>query len=123
MKPNTTGFVLTILICSLLSGPTTTELSRPITFESPTPAHFSDDLVAQIHAELSSSGESKNLINAIKAAKNQKTLTITSFNKDNTLGQLGHHNLFLETKFYGYAEIASLALMHFFLDRLVGENQ
>ena len=51
-------FVLTILICSLLSGPTTTELSRPITFESPTPAHFSDDLVAQIHAELSSSGES-----------------------------------------------------------------
>ena len=58
MKPNTTGFVLTILICSLLSGPTTTELSRPITFESPTSAHFSDDLVAQIHAELSSSGES-----------------------------------------------------------------
>ena len=56
MKPNTTGFVLIILICSLLSGPTTTELSHPITFESPTSAHFSDDLVAQIHAELSSTG-------------------------------------------------------------------
>ena len=56
MKPNTTGFVLTILICSLLSGPTTTELGHSITFESPTSAHFSDDLVAQIHAELSSTG-------------------------------------------------------------------
>ena len=56
MKPNTTGFVLTILICSLLSGPTTTELSHSITFESPTSSHLSD-LVAQIHAE-PSSGES-----------------------------------------------------------------
>ena len=56
MKPNTTGFVLTILICSLLSGPTTTELSHSITFESPTSSHLSDDLVAQIHAELSSTG-------------------------------------------------------------------
>jgi len=57
MKPNTYGFVFAILICSLLSSPTT-ELTQTNAYESPTSTHLSDDLAARIQAQLPSTGES-----------------------------------------------------------------
>lgn len=58
MKLKTGGYVLVVLICALLSSPTT-ELAQRNTFQSPTFTHLSDAVAAQIYVELSSTGESK----------------------------------------------------------------
>ena len=56
---------------------------------------------------ISSSGESKNIINGAKFAKKIgcKVITLTGFSKNNELRKLGHINLWLESKNYNFIEM------------------
>ena len=56
---------------------------------------------------ISSSGESKNIINGAKFAKKIgcKVITLTGFNKKNKVKKIGHVNLWLESKNYNIIEM------------------
>tara|TARA_Y100001970_G_C14030300_1_gene748228 strand:- start:147 stop:707 length:561 start_codon:yes stop_codon:yes gene_type:complete len=56
---------------------------------------------------VSSSGKSKNMINAIKKAKNKgvkNIITFTGFNKNNPLKKIGKINLWVNSKKYNFVE-------------------
>ncbi len=56
---------------------------------------------------ISSSGESKNMINACKFALKKKhfpIITFTGFKKNNSLNKLGHINFWVNSKTYNYIE-------------------
>lgn len=61
-----------------------------------------DDLIVAI----SSSGNSKNIINAVETAKLKKAeiITFTGFEEDNQLKQLGNINVYVPCKKYGIVE-------------------
>ena len=56
---------------------------------------------------ISSSGQSKNIINGAKFAKKIgcKVVTLTGFNKDNKVRKIGHINLWLDSKNYNLVEM------------------
>ncbi len=56
---------------------------------------------------ISSSGESKNIINGAKFAKKIgcKVVTLTGFNKSNKLRKIGHVNLWLDSRNYNIIEM------------------
>ena len=56
---------------------------------------------------ISSSGKSKNMINALKEAKKKKfskIVTLTGFNKKNYLNKNGNLNFWIDSKIYNYIE-------------------
>ena len=55
---------------------------------------------------ISSSGKSKNMINACKAAKkkNFKIITLTGNKKNNPLSKLGNINLWVDSNVYNHVE-------------------
>lgn len=56
---------------------------------------------------ISSSGQSKNILNGCKAARNKKfskIITFSGFKSDNPLRQLGDINLWVDSKAYNYVE-------------------
>ena len=56
---------------------------------------------------ISSSGSSKNMINALKISKKlkiSKTITLTGFNKSNPVKKLGDINLWVNSKSYNFVE-------------------
>lgn len=69
---------------------------------------------------ISSSGESKNILNATKQAleMNGNVITLSGFNKDNSLGKLGHANIIVPVKSYGIVECFHQAVLHIILDHL-----
>lgn len=71
--------------------------SRPLEFLG----NEGDILVA-----ISSSGNSMNIVNAVKTAKERKMkiLTLTGFNLDNKVRKLGHYNLHVPVSHYGIVE-------------------
>lgn len=79
-----------------------------------------DDLLVVI----SSSGNSKNLINAVKRMKwyNNPVVTITSQDPDNKLNQLGDVNVFLDTQSFGVHEQYAGIFLHSILDDIVKER-
>ena len=56
---------------------------------------------------ISSSGQSKNIINGAKFAKKKrcKVVTLTGFNKNNKVRKIGHVNLWLDSKNYNLVEM------------------
>lgn len=56
---------------------------------------------------ISSSGESKNIINAAKFSKKIgcKVVTLTGFNKSNSVKKIGHVNLWANSKNYNFIEM------------------
>ena len=62
-----------------------------------------DDLIICI----SSSGESKNIINGAKFAKKMgcRVVTLTGFNKKNKVKKIGHINLWIESQNYNHIEM------------------
>tara|TARA_X000000950_G_scaffold285675_1_gene392233 strand:- start:898 stop:1455 length:558 start_codon:yes stop_codon:yes gene_type:complete len=56
---------------------------------------------------ISSSGESKNIINGLKKANKMglKTITLTGFKKNNTVSKLGSINLWINSKKYNIIEM------------------
>ena len=67
---------------------------------------------------ISSSGQSPNILAAVKAARSLDctVLTLSGFAPDNPLRRSGDMNLYLGSSVYGYVEIGHLALCHAILD-------
>ncbi len=74
-----------------------------------------------ILVSISSSGESKNIINATNFAKdkNIKIITLTGFSKDNTLSKIGDINFYLNSNSYGIIECFHQTILHIILDALI----
>jgi D-sedoheptulose 7-phosphate isomerase len=73
---------------------------------------------------ISSSGESKNILNAVKKAKEMKgkVITLSGFTKENSLAKLGDVNIVVPsaTRSYGIVENFHSAVLHIILDELQG---
>jgi D-sedoheptulose 7-phosphate isomerase len=69
---------------------------------------------------ISSSGMSKNIINAVNKAKKIGCLVITlsGFRKDNALRPLGILNFYAPSNSYGHVEVAHLAICHLIADSI-----
>ena len=68
--------------------------------------------------DFSSSGRSPNILDAVKAARarNCKVVTFSGFTEDNELRRAGDVNFFVQSREYGFVEVAHLALCHAVLD-------
>jgi len=73
---------------------------------------------------ISSSGKSKNIVNASKAAKRKgcSVVTMSGFSSRNPLKKLGRINFYVPSGSYGYVEIAHAAICHCITDRLIEKN-
>jgi len=75
---------------------------------------------------ISSSGNSPNIVNAVKAAKQNGAFTITVSGKkeDNKIRQMGDLNFYVPLETYGEVESAHAVLLHgaldYFLDKYMG---
>lgn len=67
---------------------------------------------------ISSSGSSKNILNAVNAAKNIgcKVITFSGFKKDNPLSKLGDINFYVPSDKYSHVEIIHHSICHYMLD-------
>lgn len=79
-----------------------------------------DDILIAI----SSSGNSKNIINAVKSGIKKKmyVITLSGFKKNNKLRSLGDLSFYISNESYGYVEILHLIILHSFLDLLMNKN-
>jgi D-sedoheptulose 7-phosphate isomerase len=68
---------------------------------------------------VSSSGKSENILRGVSAAHERgcQIITLSGFNPENPLRQMGDLNFFVDSDFYGYVETAHAALTHFITDR------
>lgn len=73
---------------------------------------------------ISSSGASKNILNATRAADKKKLyiITLSGFNKDNPLRMLGDINFYVPSYSYGYVEIAHLVICHAIVDAIIANK-
>lgn len=80
-------------------------------------AYEKDVLIA-----ISSGGESENILNACRAAKDKrmKIITFSGFRSDNPLRKEGHINFWVDSSAYGYIEIMHNLLIHYLNDRIIG---
>jgi D-sedoheptulose 7-phosphate isomerase len=71
---------------------------------------------------ISSSGRSKNILNAVKAARECGCIvyTFSGFTPDNPLRPMGDLNFYLANKEYGFVEVGHLAILHTVLDIQMG---
>jgi len=71
---------------------------------------------------ISSSGRSRNIINAVEAARAAgcTVVTLSGFTSDNPLRKLGEVNFYLDSDRYGFVEIGHLTICHAILDFLCG---
>jgi len=75
--------------------------------------HSKDVLIA-----ISSSGKSKNILQAVAAARKLgcQVVTFSGFEANNPLRQLGDLNFYVASQSYGFVEVAHLGLIHSILD-------
>ncbi len=73
---------------------------------------------------ISSSGNSLNIINGVKAAraKGLKVITLSGFKPDNRLSTLGDINFFVPSQEYGPVEVLHQFICHYMLDILLKER-
>ena len=73
---------------------------------------------------ISSSGKSKNMTNAVKAAKKNGTtvITLSGFDSKNTLRTLGDINIWINSRDYGMVEIAHQFILHNLADRFIDKK-
>jgi D-sedoheptulose 7-phosphate isomerase len=78
-------------------------------------AHQNDFLIA-----ISSSGRSKNILNAVSVANDMslKVMTLSGFDHDNPLRKMGHWNYWIDSPKYGHVEIGHLFLLHHIMDHI-----
>ena len=75
---------------------------------------------------ISSSGKSKNMINACNAAKNtkmSKIITFTGHNKDNPLSKLGDINFWIDSKAYNFVENTHQIWLLTIVDLIIGKRE
>ncbi len=79
-----------------------------------------DDILVAI----SSSGNSKNIINAVNVGIKKKMfiITLSGFKRSNKLRSLGDLSFYVSNNSYGYVEILHLTILHSFLDFLMKKN-
>ena len=67
---------------------------------------------------ISSSGNSPNIVRAVKAAKslNGTIITLSAMSEDNAIRKLGDLNFYVTAQTYGLAETAHAAILHFWMD-------
>lgn len=70
---------------------------------------------------ISSSGESANILAGVHQAMQMdcQVITLSAFQPNNPLRQLGHLNFYVPTMAYGFAEIMHLCICHCIIDGLV----
>ncbi len=73
---------------------------------------------------ISSSGKSKNIINAVKEARRIGCgiITLSGFSKANPLRKLGWVNFYINSNSYGLVEISHLAICHYILDTIIKQK-
>ena len=73
---------------------------------------------------ISSSGNSKNIINAVNMGIKKKmfVITLSGFKENNKLKNLGDFSFFVSNEKYGYVEILHLIILHSFLDILANSE-
>lgn len=74
---------------------------------------------------ISSSGNSKNVINACNYAnsKNMKTITFTGFNKNNPLRSVGANNFWVDSNSYNIVENIHQIWMLSLVDLIIGKSE
>ena len=75
---------------------------------------------------ISSSGKSKNMLNACKAGKKNKISTIITFtghNKDIPLSKLGNINLWIDSKAYNFVENTHQVWLLTIVDLIIGKRE
>ncbi len=73
---------------------------------------------------ISSSGKSENILRGVQAANNRdcKVITLSGFNDDNPLRNMGDFNFFVPSLGYGPVEITHLSICHCIIDVII-ENR
>ena len=75
---------------------------------------------------ISSSGQSENMLNGVKAARNanfKSIVTLSGFAKDNPLSQLGDINLWLDSKAYNFVESVHQIWLLTIVDLIIGSRE
>ena len=74
---------------------------------------------------ISSSGKSENILNGVKAARNQgtKVVTFSGFSSENPLRRMGDINFYVPDGAYGAVEILHLSICHCILDVIIMEKK
>ncbi|MCK5214121.1 MAG: SIS domain-containing protein [Candidatus Omnitrophica bacterium] len=72
---------------------------------------------------ISSSGASKNILNACAMAKQKgmAIITLSGFEKNNLLSKEGEINFYVDSKSYGFVEIIHNLLIHYINDAVIGK--
>jgi D-sedoheptulose 7-phosphate isomerase len=70
---------------------------------------------------ISSSGQSRNILNAAEEANNKglKVITLSGFKNDNPLRSMGDYNFYVPSSSYGFVEIIHLIICHIIAERLM----
>jgi D-sedoheptulose 7-phosphate isomerase len=73
---------------------------------------------------ISSSGRSKNILNAVKAAKEKHVtvITLSGFDTSNPLRTLGDINIYTPHHDYGVVEVSHVAIIHSLLNDYIEKN-
>ncbi len=92
--------------------------------------HVFDKQLAWQHREgdvlvaISSSGQSKNILNAVDFVKPYSTVfTFSGFKADNPLRKIGHFNFYVPSDAYGFVELSHMILLHGILDIYMKEKK
>ena len=75
---------------------------------------------------ISSSGQSENMLNGVKAARNanfKSVVTLSGFDKDNPLSQLGDINLWLDSRAYNFVESVHQIWLLSIVDLIIGSRE
>ena len=75
---------------------------------------------------ISSSGQSQNMINAVKAARNgnfHSIITLSGFSEENPLKKLGDINLWVDNKSYNFVENTHQIWLLAIVDLLIGKRE
>ena len=75
---------------------------------------------------ISSSGKSKNMINAVKAARNgnfHSVVTLSGFSEDNPLQKMGDINLWVNNKSYNFVENIHQIWLLAIVDLIIGKRE
>ncbi len=73
---------------------------------------------------ISSSGTSKNILNACRTAKEKGlfVITLSGFEEDNPLRTMGDINFYVKTKAFGFLEVLHGFILHHINDSIIGDE-
>jgi D-sedoheptulose 7-phosphate isomerase len=73
---------------------------------------------------ISSSGKSSNILNGVKAARDNKNfvITLSGFSNANPLRKMGDINFFVPSSSYGFVEITHSVICHWIIDEILQQR-